>query len=167
MKTFKETNLNNLILKTLSNEEMQKLFCIKEGTYKRGEKRVFHLLNIEDNSQAFWIIAFNSNDLARDNVVGFMELKRYLAVGNATMSDKEAIDFDYFNKNDIYKYVDCDGFEEELSQLDSFIQIENVEVLHKGLKIGTMLYKFLEYEVLTDADSLLESTRTFEVQQLP
>lgn len=150
---FKFKILSNYELKQMKNEDIELL---------QQRFRLFNKKNLEEHSK--WILIY-IDEFSAQNIVGFMELNRYPVIGNATISDKSPLDFDIFNNTEYINYEDESTLEvEKLSKLDTFILINNVEILkeQKFQGLGSSLYRYLEENVLTCEDSLIEITRTIE-----
>ena len=153
--------LLGLQLISLSNDDLKKM---KNEELEILSKKFFLFNKSNLDNYGKWIFAYHNNFCAQ-SVVGFMELNRYLITENATMTDKTPIDFDYFEKENFITYKANEEDEAEMfSRLDSFIVINNVEVL-KEMRcqgIGTAMYEYMEEDMITKEDMLLEVTRTID-----
>ena len=151
-------NKTKLQFINLSNDDLKK---INDEKLEMLSKKFFLFSKPNLDNHSKWIFAYY-NDFCVENIVGFMELNRYLITENATMTDKTPIDFDYFEKENFITYKANEEDEAEMfSRLDSFIVINNVEVL-KEMRcqgIGAAMYKYME-DMITTEDMLLEITRT-------
>lgn len=152
-----ECKTNNLKTITLSNMDIKNMEYLDMLVKKFF---LFNKSNLEFNSK--WIFVYQ-DEFCVDNIIGFMELNRYPIVGGATLVDKSPISFDIFEDNSFIDY-EYEGETEEISKLDTFVVINNVEVLKENRLqgIGSLMYSYLEDSVLTEEDSLIEITRTIE-----
>lgn len=151
-------NKTKLQFINLSNDDLKK---INDEKLEMLSKKFFLFSKPNLDNHSKWIFAYY-NDFCVENIVGFIELNRYLITENATMTDKTPIYFDCFEKEDFISYKVNESDEVQMfSRLDSFIVINNVEVL-KGMRcqgIGAAMYKYME-DMITTEDMLLEITRT-------
>ena len=154
-----QLNINSVNFKILNNDELMNL-SEDEVNLLNKRFRLFSKENILKHSK--WIF-LHKEEFAPKNIIGFMELNRYLVTDNATMSDKKEVYFDIFNDRDLI-YLNIDNENVEFSRLDSFIVINNVEILNELRRegLGKMLYKYLEENILTEEDILMEVTRTID-----
>ena len=154
-------NKTRLQFISLSNNDLKKM---KDEELTMLSEKFFLFSKSNLNNHSKWIFAYY-NDFCVENIVGFMELNRYLITENATMTDKTPIDFDCFEKENFITYKANEEDEAEMfSRLDSFIVINNVEVL-KEMRcqgIGTAMYEYMEEDMITKEDMLLEVTRTID-----
>lgn len=150
---LKFISLSNEDLKAMKNEEIN---ILSKNFF------LFSRVNLEEHSK--WIFVYHS-EFKAENILGFMELRRYVISGGATLSDKSSIPFDIFKEKEYIEYQDDSGFKSDrFSRLDTFILINNVEVLenYRFQGVGSSVYKYLEENILTSEDSLIETTRTIQ-----
>ena len=155
------TNKLKLNMTILSNENLK---AMKDEEINILSKNffLFSKANLEEYSK--WIFTYH-DEFKAENIIGFMELKRYAISEGATLSDKSPILFDIFKEEEYINYEDDNGFKSDrFSRLDTFILINNVEVLEKYRfqGIGSSIYKYLEENILTSEDSVVETTRTIQ-----
>lgn len=153
---FKNNNVKIISLSNIDIKNMKDIDVLVKKFF------LFNKRNLELNSK--WIF-IHHDKFCIENIIGFMELNRYPIVGGVTIADKEPLPFDIFEKETFVDYKYENTLEvERISKLDTFVLINNVEILKENRLqgIGSLMYSYLEENILTEEDSLIEMTRTID-----